>query len=30
MKNIEKQISLNKREKRKNFEQKWKLLLENT
>ena len=30
IKNIEKQISLNKPEKRKKFEQKWKPLLENT
>ena len=30
IKNIEKQISLSKPEKRKNFEQKWKPLLENT
>ena len=30
IKNIEKQISLNKPEKQKKFEQKWKLLLENT
>ena len=29
IKNIKKQISLNKPEKRKSFEQKWKLLLEN-
>ena len=30
IKDIEKQISLNKLEKRKHFEQKWKPLLENT
>ena len=30
IKNIEKQISLNKPEKQKNFERKWKLLLDNT
>ena len=30
IKNIVKQISLNKPEKRKTFEQKWKPLLENT
>ena len=30
IKNIEKQINLNKPEKQKNFEQKWKPLLENT
>ena len=30
IKNIEKQISLNKPKKQKNFEQKWKPLLENT
>ena len=30
IKNIEKQISLNKPEKRKNFEEKWKPLIENT
>ena len=30
IKNIEKQISLNKPEKRKTFKQKWKPLLENT
>ena len=30
IKNIEKQISLNKPEKQKKFEQKWKLSLENT
>ena len=30
IKNIEKQISLNKPKRQKNFEQKWKPLLENT
>ena len=30
MNNIEKQISLNKPEKRKNVEQRWKTFLENT